>query len=62
MCLTCCNAVVSNSTLHPYVQFKSMSGSLVDRKMSVEYISFSAHTDFAQTATFIDELLPPHIV
>ena len=31
-------------------------------KMSVEYVSFSAHSDCAQTGEFIDLLLPPHIV
>jgi cleavage and polyadenylation specificity factor subunit 3 len=31
-------------------------------RMSVEYISFSAHSDFAQTSEFIDSLEPPHIL
>ncbi|KAL6911686.1 hypothetical protein ACP4OV_000491 [Aristida adscensionis] len=30
--------------------------------MQVHYISFSAHADFPQTSTFLDELQPPNIV
>ncbi|XP_063900971.1 cleavage and polyadenylation specificity factor subunit 3-like [Zophobas morio] len=31
-------------------------------KMSITEISFSAHADYVQTSTFIEALLPPHIV
>lgn len=31
-------------------------------RMSVAYISFSAHADFNQTSEFIDALKPPHII
>eukprot|EP00192_Tetraselmis_astigmatica_P006958 CAMPEP_0117682844 /NCGR_PEP_ID=MMETSP0804-20121206/19958_1 /TAXON_ID=1074897 /ORGANISM="Tetraselmis astigmatica, Strain CCMP880" /LENGTH=721 /DNA_ID=CAMNT_0005493147 /DNA_START=103 /DNA_END=2265 /DNA_ORIENTATION=- len=31
-------------------------------KMSVEAISFSAHADYPQTSSFLDELNPPHVV
>jgi cleavage and polyadenylation specificity factor subunit 3 len=44
------------------LQIKTMAGSIVERKMSVDYISFSAHTDYTQTSAFIRELLPTHIV
>ncbi|PHU26196.1 Cleavage and polyadenylation specificity factor subunit 3 [Capsicum chinense] len=30
--------------------------------MQVHYISFSAHADYAQTSTFLKELMPPHII
>ncbi|KAL6638656.1 hypothetical protein ACP70R_023767 [Stipagrostis hirtigluma subsp. patula] len=30
--------------------------------MQVHYISFSAHADFPQTSTFLDELRPPNII
>ncbi|PIA64257.1 hypothetical protein AQUCO_00100026v1 [Aquilegia coerulea] len=30
--------------------------------MRVEYISFSAHADFAQTSAFLKELMPPNII
>ncbi|ODM88437.1 Cleavage and polyadenylation specificity factor subunit 3 [Orchesella cincta] len=39
-----------------------LSGAKVPLKMSVDYISFSAHTDYEQTSEFIRTLRPPHIV
>lgn len=39
-----------------------MSGQKLPLKMSVDYISFSAHTDYQQTREFINILKPPHIV
>jgi cleavage and polyadenylation specificity factor subunit 3 len=39
-----------------------MSGLTAPRRITVEYISFSAHADFQQTSDFIDALEPPHIV
>jgi len=30
--------------------------------MSVNYISFSAHSDFLQTSEFIDTLMPPYVI
>ncbi|CAL8088600.1 unnamed protein product [Orchesella dallaii] len=39
-----------------------LSGAKVPLKMSVDYISFSAHTDYEQTSEFIRILKPPHIV
>ena len=40
----------------------SMEGEQLALKMTVEYISFSAHSDYQQTMEFIDILQPPHIV
>jgi cleavage and polyadenylation specificity factor subunit 3 len=39
-----------------------MSGQKLPLKCSVEYISFSAHTDYKQTSEFIRALKPPHVV
>ena len=39
-----------------------MSGQKLPLKMSVDYISFSAHTDYQQTSEFIRALKPPHVV
>lgn len=39
-----------------------LSGVKAPLKMSVDYISFSAHTDYEQTSEFIRTLKPPHIV
>ncbi|XP_023929900.1 cleavage and polyadenylation specificity factor subunit 3 [Lingula anatina] len=40
----------------------TMSGNKLPLKCSVDYISFSAHTDYKQTSEFIRILKPPHIV
>ncbi|XP_025419851.1 cleavage and polyadenylation specificity factor 73 isoform X3 [Sipha flava] len=40
----------------------TMTGQKLPLKMSVDYISFSAHTDYQQTREFINILKPPHIV
>ena len=39
-----------------------LNGLRAPLRMSVEYISFSAHSDFAQTSEFVDALEPPHIL
>jgi Cft2 family RNA processing exonuclease len=39
-----------------------MNGNKAPLKMSVDYISFSAHTDYEQTSEFIRILKPPNIV
>ncbi|KAM7269233.1 hypothetical protein ACFE04_024730 [Oxalis oulophora] len=39
-----------------------MNGFTVPLQMSVHYISFSAHADYAQTSTFLKELMPPNII
>lgn len=40
----------------------SMAGQKLPMKLSVDYISFSAHTDYQQTSEFIRLLKPPHVV
>ncbi|KAJ7513324.1 hypothetical protein O6H91_24G000800 [Diphasiastrum complanatum] len=39
-----------------------MNGLVVPLNMRVHYISFSAHADFSQTSTFLNELRPPNII
>ncbi|XVF45222.1 hypothetical protein PTKIN_Ptkin02bG0187800 [Pterospermum kingtungense] len=43
-------------------QRKSHSGLAAPLNMQVHYISFSAHADYAQTSTFLKELMPPNII
>jgi cleavage and polyadenylation specificity factor subunit 3 len=43
-------------------EVETMEGRMVPLQMSVHYISFSAHSDFEGTSTFIDSLSPPNIV
>ncbi|SPO40790.1 related to YSH1 - component of pre-mRNA polyadenylation factor PF I [Pseudozyma flocculosa] len=39
-----------------------MNGQKIPRRMSVDYISFSAHVDYTQNARFIDEVKAQHVV
>lgn len=39
-----------------------MNGQKIPRRLSVDYISFSAHVDYAQNSRFIDEVKAQHIV
>uniref|UniRef100_A0A8C4I6E2 Cleavage and polyadenylation specificity factor subunit 3 n=1 Tax=Dicentrarchus labrax TaxID=13489 RepID=A0A8C4I6E2_DICLA len=43
-------------------EITTMSGQKLPLKMSVDYISFSAHTDYQQTSEFIRALKPPHVI
>jgi len=43
-----------------YIQ--SMAGGKIPLRMTVAYISFSAHADFTETSEFVDTLKPPHII
>jgi len=40
----------------------AMNGQRIPRRMSVDYISFSAHVDYTQNSRFIDEVKAKHIV
>ena len=40
----------------------TLSGQRIPLRMSVDYISFSAHADFTETSAFIQTLLPAHII
>ena len=58
---------VVDNTL-PYLLLKSpaeiqtMSGQMIPRKISIDYVSFSGHADFSQTKRFIETLRPKRIV
>lgn len=40
----------------------TMTGQKLALRCSVDYISFSAHTDYQQTSEFLRALKPPHVV
>ncbi|GHJ87105.1 hypothetical protein NliqN6_3507 [Naganishia liquefaciens] len=42
--------------------FIGMNGQKIQRRMTVDEISFSAHVDFAQNSSFIKQVNPQHIV
>eukprot|EP00164_Ancoracysta_twista_P019922 GFYU01035313.1.p1 GENE.GFYU01035313.1~~GFYU01035313.1.p1 ORF type:complete len:436 (-),score=138.36 GFYU01035313.1:81-1262(-) len=43
-------------------EITSLSGLTLPLRMSVHYISFSAHSDYVQTSEFIDSMQPPNVV
>ncbi|KAH8828409.1 beta-lactamase-like protein [Flagelloscypha sp. PMI_526] len=43
-------------------EFASVKGGMIPRKASVDYISFSAHVDYAQNAEFIELVKAQHVV
>ena len=43
-------------------EITGMKGNTIPRKLSVDYISFSAHVDYSQNSEFIDLIKAPYIV
>lgn len=58
----CVEGTVAKTILSEPEEITTMSGQKLPLKMSVDYISFSAHTDYQQTSEFIKILKPPHVV
>ncbi|XP_077293002.1 cleavage and polyadenylation specificity factor 73 [Arctopsyche grandis] len=58
----CVEGTLAKTILNEPDEITTMSGQKLPLKMSVDYISFSAHTDYEQTSEFISILKPPHVV
>ncbi|XP_063386146.1 cleavage and polyadenylation specificity factor 73 [Cydia fagiglandana] len=58
----CVEGTLAKTILSEPEEVTSMSGQKLPLRMSVDYISFSAHTDYQQTSEFINILKPPHVV
>ena len=43
-------------------EFMGLKGNTIPRKISVDYISFSAHVDYAQNSEFIQTVKAQHVV
>ncbi|KAK0485954.1 beta-lactamase-like protein [Armillaria novae-zelandiae] len=43
-------------------EFESIKGGMIPRKISVDYISFSAHVDYSQNSEFIELVKAQHVV
>ena len=43
-------------------EFVSLKGTTLPRKISVDYISFSAHVDYSQNSEFIEAVKAQHVV
>ncbi|GBP25833.1 Cleavage and polyadenylation specificity factor 73 [Eumeta japonica] len=58
----CVEGTLAKTILSEPEEITTMSGQKLPLRMSVDYISFSAHTDYQQTSEFINILKPPHVV
>lgn len=58
----CVEGTLAKTILSEPEEITSMSGQKLPLNMSVDYISFSAHTDYQQTSEFIKLLKPTHVV
>ncbi|KYB26686.1 Cleavage and polyadenylation specificity factor 73-like Protein [Tribolium castaneum] len=58
----CVEGTPAKTILSEPEEITTMVGQKLPLKMSVDYISFSAHTDYQQTSEFIRILKPPHVV
>lgn len=43
-------------------EFTSLKGTTIPRKISVDYVSFSAHVDYSQNSEFIELAKAQHVV
>ena len=58
----CVEGTLAKDILKEPEEVQTMSGQRLPLKCSVEYISFSAHTDFEQTSHFVRSIRPPNVV
>ncbi len=58
----CVEGTLAKHILSEPEEITAMNGQRLPLKMQVNYISFSAHTDYKQTSGFIRALKPPHVV
>ncbi|RWS27769.1 cleavage and polyadenylation specificity factor subunit 3-like protein, partial [Leptotrombidium deliense] len=58
----CVEGTLAKQILAEPEEIVTLGGQKIPRKCQVEYISFSAHTDYYQTSEFIRTLHPPNIV
>jgi len=58
----CVEGTLAKHILSEPEEITAMNGQKMPLNLQVEYISFSAHTDYKQTSNFIRKLKPPHVV
>ncbi|KAI8093638.1 beta-lactamase-like protein [Halteromyces radiatus] len=58
----CVENTLARQAMNEPDDFTAMDGRKLPLKMSVDYISFSAHVDFTQNAKFIDDVKAPHVI
>ncbi|KAL6329843.1 hypothetical protein AAG906_037943 [Vitis piasezkii] len=58
----CCGRDIGKTIINEPKEVTLMNGLTAPLNMLVHFISFFAHADFAQTSTFLKELMPPNII
>ena len=58
----CVEGTLAKEILSEPNEIVALSGAKIPLRMSVDYISFSAHVDFTQNSQFIDEVSPSNLV
>ncbi|KAI9584234.1 cleavage and polyadenylation specificity factor 73 [Glossina fuscipes] len=58
----CVEGTLAKTILSEPEEITTLSGQKLPLNMSVDYISFSAHTDYQQTSEFIRLLKPQHVI
>nr|CAB3233529.1 cleavage and polyadenylation specificity factor subunit 3 [Phallusia mammillata] len=58
----CVEGTLAKHILSEPEEVVSMSGQKIPLKLSVDYISFSAHADYKQCSEFVRAMKPPHVV
>ena len=53
---------ISQDIMNEPEEFTSLKGATIPRKISVDYISFSAHVDYPQNSDFIEQVKAQHVV
>ncbi|RKP11217.1 beta-lactamase-like protein [Piptocephalis cylindrospora] len=56
------DGTVAKHILSEPSEITSMDGQSLPLRMSIDYISFSAHVDFTQNSQFIEEVNAPHLI
>ncbi|CAH1767085.1 2575_t:CDS:10, partial [Entrophospora sp. SA101] len=58
----CVDGTLARDVMTEPPEIQAMSGTKIPLRMSVDYISFSAHVDYTQNSKFIDEIKAPYLV
>ncbi|KAJ8652014.1 hypothetical protein O0I10_012358 [Lichtheimia ornata] len=58
----CVENTLARQAMNEPPDFNAMDGRKIPLRMSVDYISFSAHVDFTQNSQFIEEVKAPHVM
>lgn len=58
----CVEGTLAKHILSEPEEIIAMNGQKLPMRLQVAYISFSAHTDYTQTSSFVKTLSPPHLV